>query len=179
MMPPRSMATIGKNSRLKTFEKLYFENYNLLCRSVYRFVKDEETSKDIVQEVFIKYWNRMHEMHIRESEIAYLQKSCINAALNYLKEVSRRKTRELSFTESSSKGASRPDDSFQTEETSKQIDSTIEQLPPTCREVFILSRYESKSYREIAEILDVSVNTVEKHIGKALKRLREVLKRPN
>lgn len=173
------MTTIGKNSRLKKFEKHYFENYNLLCRSVYRFVKDEETTKDIVQEVFIKYWRRINELHITESEIAYLQKSCINAALNYLKEISRRKTRELNFAEETGKDTSRPDDSFQTAETSNQIDATIEQLPPACREAFILSRHESKSYREIAEILDISVNTVEKHISKALKRLREVLNRSN
>jgi RNA polymerase sigma-70 factor (ECF subfamily) len=170
------MATIGKNSRLKTFEKLYFENYNLLCQSVYRFVKDEEATKDIVQDVFIKYWRRINELQITESEIAYLKKSCINAALNYLKEVTRRQTRELNFTEETGKDATRPDESYQNQETSSLIDTTIEALPPTCREAFILSRHEAKSYKEIAEILDISVNTVEKHIGKALKRLREVLR---
>lgn len=170
------MANFGKNSRLKTFEKLYFENYNLLCHSVYRFVKDEETTKDIVQDVFVKYWRRINELRITESEIAYLQKSCINAALNYLKEASRRQSRELNFAESAAKNASRPDDSYQTEETSRRIDAAIEQLPPVCREAFILSRYEAKSYKEIAELLDISVNTVEKHIGKALQRLREVLR---
>lgn len=170
------VASFGKKETLKNFEKLYFENYNMLCRSVYRFVKDEETTKDIVQEVFIKYWKRMNKMHITESEIAYLQKSCINAALNYLKEVTRRQSRELDFAESASKDTSRPDDSYQTWETSRAIDATIEALPPTCREAFILSRHEAKSYKEIAEILDISVNTVEKHIGKALKRLREVLR---
>jgi RNA polymerase sigma-70 factor (ECF subfamily) len=61
-------------------------------------------------------------------------------------------------------------------ETSRNIESAIDQLPPACRQAFLLSRYEEKSYKEIAEILHISVNTVEKHIGKALKKLREVLK---
>jgi RNA polymerase sigma-70 factor (ECF subfamily) len=171
------VASFGKDYKLKNFENIYFENYNLLCRSVYRFVKDEETTKDIVQEVFIKYWQRINELHITESEIAYLHRSCINAALNYLKELSRRQTRELSFAEDVNKAPSRPDDNYQTHETSRRIDAAIEDLPPICREAFILSRHEEKSYKEIAEILLISVNTVEKHIGKALRILREALRK--
>jgi RNA polymerase sigma-70 factor (ECF subfamily) len=170
------LASFGRKDTLKNFEKLYFEHYNMLCRSVYRFVKDEETAKDLVQEVFIKYWKRMHKMHITESEIGYLQKSCINAALNYLKEVARRQSRELDFAESAQKDATRPDESYHTEETSRLIDAAIEALPPVCREAFILSRHHLKSYKEVAEILDISVNTVEKHIGKALRSLREVFR---
>jgi RNA polymerase sigma-70 factor, ECF subfamily len=48
-------------------------------------------------------------------------------------------------------------------------------LPPICRQVFLLSRYEYKSYSEIAGLLNISVNTVEKHIGKALSILRNAL----
>ena len=172
------MNKFGKNSKLKSFEKLYFENYNLLCQTVYRFVKEEAATKDIVQEVFIKYWNRMNEIHITESEIAYLRRSSINGALNYLKEIERRGFRENRFAEDSSKNLSEnPESQLGYDETANLISSTIDQLPPACREAFILSRYEEKSYKEIAEVLSISINTVEKHIGKALKKLRETINR--
>jgi RNA polymerase sigma-70 factor (ECF subfamily) len=173
------MAFFEKKDTSETFKRLYFEYYAVLCRSVYRFVKDEEATKDIVQDVFIKYWKRLGEMQVLESEIAYLRKSCINAALNYLKEKERRDQRESHFAkeiDDSGDRSERPDMKYSLNETSRNIESAIDQLPPACRQAFLLSRYEEKSYKEIAEILHISVNTVEKHIGKALKKLREVLK---
>lgn len=172
------MATFGKNSKLKSFEKLYFDHYNMLCQTVYRFVKDEEATKDIVQEVFIKYWQRINELHISESEIAYLRKASVNAALNSLKEKERRGQRENQFAEDSDKNLSaRPDVRLGIKETSKNIEQAIDHLPPACREAFILSRHEGKSYKEISDILNISINTVEKHIGKALKSLKGLLGR--
>ena len=171
------MSKFGKKSQLKSFEKLYFENYSPLCRTVYRFVKEEAAAKDIVQEVFIKYWHRMREIRISESEIAYLRRASINAAINYLKEKERRGLRENRFAEDTTKNLSENTDAqLVFEETSGLITETIEQLPPACRQAFILSRYEEKNYKEIAEILSISVSTVEKHIGKALKILRSRLK---
>ena len=149
-----------------------------MYQTVFRFVKDEEATKDIVQDVFIKYWQRINELHISESETAYLRKACINSALNYLKETERRGQRENQFAGDSDKNISaRPDVTLGLKETSQNIENAIDQLPPACREAFILSRHEGKSYKEIAEILNISINTVEKQLGKALKTLREVIKK--
>lgn len=172
------MVRIGKNIKAEEFEKLYFENYAYLCRSMYRFVRDEEITKDIVQDVFLKYWQKIHALRITESPKAYLQRGCINQALNYLKEKERREDREQSYAHETSTladNANRPDHAYLTHETSATIDRTINQLPQACRNAFLLSRYELKSYKEIATLLNISVNTVEKHIGKALKKLREVI----
>jgi len=170
------MARLGKSRQLKIFEKVYFDNYNLLCQTVWRFVKDEEATKDIVQEVFVKYWQRINEIHITESEKAYLRRASINAAINYLKETERRDSRQLSFaSESQNKETDRPDAQLEFREASSKLQSAIDTLPPACRKVFLLSRHEGKSYKEIGEILSISINTVEKHIGKALKRLRKGL----
>lgn len=174
------MAPIGKKIKEEEFEKLYFENYAYLCQRIYRFVRDEEITKDIVQEVFLKYWQKIHELKIHDSPRAYLQKSCINQALNYLKEKERRGEREQTYAHeisTSSGNSNRPDSILQGNETSKNIDLAINQLPPACKTVFQLSRYELKSYKEIAKLLNISVNTVEKHVGKALKVLRAILKK--
>jgi RNA polymerase sigma-70 factor (ECF subfamily) len=174
------MTKTGKNIDDKAFEKIYFEYYSYLCQGMYRFVKDEEITKDIVQDVFMKYWQKIHEIRITESPKAYLYKACINESLNYLKEKERREAREHNYSSkhvASSRQSDQPDIQFLAEETSKGVDAAIDQLPQACRAAFLLSRHEQKSYKEIAKLLDISVNTVEKHIGKALKVLRKLVKR--
>lgn len=173
------MLTIGKNDRTAEFEKLYFENYSYLCRSIYRFVLDENITKDIVQDVFLKYWQKIHELTITESPISYLRKACIHQALNYLKERERRENRENVFATDTIKSGSesqQPDVKYEAAETSTTIQQAIEHLSPACKTAFLLSRHEEKSYKEIAALMSISVNTVEKHIGKALRILRAVLK---
>jgi RNA polymerase sigma-70 factor (ECF subfamily) len=170
------MVGFGKDIKLRDFEKLYFDHYGMLCQSIYRFVKNEEASKDIVQEVFVKFWKRQEELDDLESRAAYLRRACINAAINYLKERDRRQHRELRFAKDvSDESTDRPDQQLQTKETQKNINHAIDQLPSAPRNAFLLSRYESKSYKEIADILNISVSTVEKHMGKALKLLRKSL----
>jgi len=174
------MLNIGKNDTAAEFERLYFDNYTYLCQSTYRFVKDENITKDIVQDVFLKYWQKKDELRITESPIAYLRKACINQALNYLKEKERRENREIAFASDNKKGDSspdRPDIQYEATEISITIQLAIDRLPPACKNAFLLSRYEEKSYKEIATLLDISINTVEKHVGKALMILRKVLKK--
>jgi RNA polymerase sigma-70 factor (ECF subfamily) len=173
------MTQIGKHKKIVAFEKLYFENYANLCRRVFLFVWDEDITKDIVQDVFLKYWQKINELHIPESPEAYLYRACINQALNYIKEKERRENREQTFlSELSDNKANQPDMQYISSETTENIQKIIDHLPPACRNAFLLSRYEQKSYKEIASLLDISVNTVEKQIGKALKILREMLQKP-
>ena len=174
------MVKIGKFDKADEFEKLYFDNYTNLCQSVYRFVKDEDITKDIVQDVFLTYWQKIHELRINESVVYYLKKSCVNQALNYLKERERRENRENNFSKEvneSSSSNERPDTKYEAKELSNAIQQTIDDLPMACKNAFLLSRHEEKSYKEIATLLNISVNTVEKHIGKALKVLRKALKK--
>ena len=174
------MVKIGKHDKADEFERLYFDNYASLCQSVYRFVKDEDITKDIVQDVFLKYWQKIHELRISESALFYLKKSCVNQALNYLKERERRGNRENTFSKEVNDPAAsseRPDSKYEAKELSNAIQQTIDGLPVACRNAFLLSRHEEKSYKEIATLLNISVNTVEKHIGKALKILRKVLRK--
>ena len=172
------MPKIGPGKNMDEFEKVYFENYTYLCQSIYRFVRDEEITKDIVQDVFLNYWKKINELRIHESPKAYLKRACINQALNYLKETERRKNRESNYAEEINQSkniAERPDVKLMTGETSSNINNAIEKLPQACRTAFLLSRHELKSYKEIANLMNISVNTVEKHIGKALKILRKIL----
>lgn len=173
------MVKLGNRENANSFERLYFEYYTDLCKHIFRFTQDEDITKDIVQDVFIKYWQQNKEKVIFGSPSSYLRKACVNQALNYIKERDRRENREQVFAiekkDSSTPG--RPDDKMESEELADTIQSTIYNLPTMCKTVFLLSRYEEKSYKEIAAKLDISINTVEKHIGKALQKLRDKIKK--
>ena len=171
-MSPRS----PKNTD-KEFERLYFDHYSFLCQHIYRFVNDSDIARDIVQEVFVKYWQKVAQSGHVTSPLAYLRSACIRQALNHIKEVERRTIREQAFSEESQSEAKiqRPDRKLEVKEVAVAINKAIAELPNMCRTAFLLSRYEEKSYKEIADQLSISVNTVEKHIGKALRNLREAL----
>ena len=168
----------GDNISEAQFEKLFSDHYEDLCKSTYAIVNDPDTAKDIVQDVFLRIWRQRGNINPGDSFKAYLHRSCINQGLNYIKTYKRKIRREHLYVDRG-EGISREPEAERkliADDLSQRINTCISKLPPACKEVFLLSRYEEMSYKEIAQFLDISVNTVEKHIGKALKALRAVLK---
>ncbi len=159
------------------FEQLFKKYYAPLCGFAMKYVRDQEASHDIVQEVFYKLWNK-HENMKRDIEIKpYLYVATKNTSLNYLKTSARNiDVQEESFNNYFVEERTAEDD-IGFDEMKAKLQETIAALPPKCREVFVLSRYEDKSYKEIAAHLGISVKTVENQMGKALKRLRVGLSR--
>ena len=160
------------------FEKLFSDHYEDLCKSTFSIVNDPDTAKDIVQDVFLRIWRQRNNIAPGGTSKSYLYRSCINQALNYIKTYKRKIHREHLYVDRG-EGTSREPEAEKkliADELSQRINACINELPPVCKEVFLLSRYEEMSYKEIAQFLDISVNTVEKHIGKALKALRAVLR---
>ena len=105
---------------------------------------------------------------------SYLYRSCYNTALNFLKQ--QKQNTDIDTLEKPVAGGETAEKHLDLLETEAGILKAIEALPPKTRVVFSLSRFEEKSYKEIAEELDISIKSVEKHMGIALQRLRENLK---
>lgn len=152
------------------FEELYRANFKRLCAKAYRITLDRTAAEDIVQDAFLTLWKQKSaNVEFRE---AYLYRSVINGSLNHIK---KHKRLESLPDEPNLSIDQTPLTSLQSKELQEKIQTTINSLPPACREVFLLSRYEQMSYQEIASFLNISVNTVEKHIGKALLILRDAV----
>jgi len=140
-------------------------------------------AEDIVQDVYYELWKKRDELVMEEAIKFYLFRSIYTRTLNYLnsKSYTDRETFEQSTEGRIQKiylqsHASDQEDELIYKELQEQVNGAIASLPEQCRKVFILSRkYELKN-REIAEQLDISVKTVEKHISKALSLLRVSLK---
>lgn len=153
---------------------LFREHYEYLCRAVYRVLPRSEVAEDLVQEVFFELWRKRHSIQINTSFKAYLRRAAVNKTLNYIRDL-RLKTVDVEKAPEPASKLSEAPAIIEGKEIQESIDLAIDQLPERCRMVFVLSRFEEKSYKEIAEELDISVKTVENQISKALKLLRKSL----
>lgn len=159
----------------KKFEELFREHFVHLCNFAGQYVSDHDAAKDITQKVFINLWENRDKIDVRQSVISYLFTSVKNRSLNYLRDHKKYRSRILDL-DCSDVELSIPEESMEMEDLRRRIRATLDLLPEKCRVVFEMSRYEDKKYREIAEELNISQKTVEAHMSKAIKSLREQLK---
>lgn len=166
-----------KEGNQKVIQILFDTFYVSLCKTVNRIVHNTIITEDIVQDVFMKIWQKRGDLNIQISLKAYLHKMAINAALSHLRKKYNTSSIDDTSPQQMSKHAFKEVATQQMEfqELEIQVNDAINELPPKCREVFILSRYEEMSYKEIAQQMEISPKTVENQMSKALKHLRKKL----
>lgn len=160
---------------IQDIEYLFKEYYQALCVHAYRILNNTEVAEDIVQDVFMKLWNKKDQININTSVKSYLYKSTTNTALNYLEKnkVIVQSDEALEFEPN---GQVAPDLQMSAKQLKSRIDEAINNLPPKCKTIFILSRHEGMKYKQIADHLNISVKTVENQMSIALERIREHIK---
>ncbi len=157
----------------QAMKRLFEAYYQALCAYAFRWMNSHSAVEELVQDLFCDLWEKRGRNTEIQSVKAYLYRSVQNRCLSALRHQS---VREV-YAQSEIKrhlDADLASDmrDFELEDT---IQETLTNLPDQCRIVFEMSRFEGKKYREIAEALDISVKTVENHMGKALSRFRTVL----
>jgi len=159
----------------KSLELLFRSLYKPLYRFAMSYVKADEDAREIVQDAFVTLWEKRHTLDLSKSVKSYLSTTVRNKCLNHLRD-NRKFSRELLDLENLREEAAyeQPDNLVEREIRDK-INTSIEELPEKCREIFILSRYHHLKYQEIAGRLQISVKTVETQMSKALQHLRHRL----
>lgn len=165
-----------KNEPEKAFEQLFKSYYKPLCLTVSRIIPDQNQAKDIVQEVFADLWKRRDSFEPKTSIIAYLKRAAINKSLNHIRDY-KIKTEGIDDKTILTSTAANKQELIEAEQLENVINKCINALPERCRLVFILSRYESKTQKEIAHLMGISEKTVENQMTKALKTLRNSIKK--
>lgn len=158
------------------YKKLFHKYYDQLCFFTDQIVNENEASEEIVQDLFVNLWLKRSTLNITSSLKYYLYTACKNRAYNYLAKVNRRNMileQEIIFNAFST---DIPDSALINDELKVFLHTAINKLPSQAKKVFELKYLQMKKQREIAQILDISENTVEKHMGNALKQLRISLK---
>jgi len=169
------LVTLMKAGNSYAFEKLYFT----YCRKLYNFIfsicKNKEDSEGLVQFVFMKVWEKRTEIDTEQSFSGYIFRIAKNTLLNKIK----KKINERVYLDYL---LSRPEDlsnsvekNINFFELNLEIERLINNIPEKRRKVFLLSRMEGLTYREIADKLNISVNTVNTQISKSLEELRDRL----
>jgi len=165
-------------TRLKSNDKaalkdLFQLHHAGVCAAIFRIIKDRNTVEDLAQEVFLRFWQKRETINVSSSLQAYLRRMAVNEALGHLR---KKKMFEEEINNDTLAGAAPGvEHQYLHGELEEHIKMAIDVLPPRCRTVFQLSRFEELSYREIAEQLNISIKTVENQMGKALKILRKEL----
>lgn len=171
----QELITSLQNGDEQAMDVLFRRHYSSICRAVYRILKDSNLAEDIAQEIFLGLWKKREKLNISTSVPAYLKRAAVNKSLNFIRDQKVKFDDEEKMPDLTN-NQSTTQQQLEAEDLQKLINESIDLLPPKCRLVFTLSRFEEMSYQEIATKLDISIKTVENQISKALKFLRKALR---
>lgn len=154
------------------FKEIYNRYWSQLYSAAYRRVKLREVSQEIVQDIFTSLWIHRDELHVKTSLTGYLLTAVKYRVLNHFeKEMVRRNYRNL-ILNMPDQNPNLTEEAVFYEDLTRRLDQEVAQFSPKCKEVFELSRKSYKSNKEIADLMNISVKTVENHLTKALQILR-------
>ena len=159
----------------RAFEQVFKQHYKPLHAYAFTLLKDDAAAEEMVQNVFCKLWERQDGLHITGSIAAYLYRAVHNESLNYLKHQKVRTEHSLRVSYHMDGRGESATRTVRMKELEEKLRTALNELPEGCRTVFQLSRFEELKYSQIAEVLGISIKTVENQMGKALKLLRTQL----
>jgi RNA polymerase sigma-70 factor (family 1) len=155
------------------FTTLYNKYWEELFTRAARLIGNKEDAADIVQEIFLSLWNRRAALDINSSLSAYLFTSVRYQTIHYIeKNITRKEYVDLLSGLSEQYENTSPESALQAKELGETIQSAISRMPPKMKEVYLLSRQEGLTHNQIADRLNISEETVKKHIQHALQLIK-------
>ncbi len=178
-----NLLSLIQNNQDEAFQFLFKKYYSRLLAYAIRFVKEKEIAEDIIQEVFMSFWEKRQLLKsislssllfcmVRNASINYLKQKVLvdKFPIEYIENIDgEEKLYSLDFALSA-------DEETLYEELRKRIQEALSILPERSREIFLLSRFKGLKNKEIASKLEISTTAVEKHISKSLKKISSYLK---
>ena len=161
----------------QAFEKIYAYYHKRLRAFSETYTKSKELSEEVVEDVFVKLWCKREDVTQIRNLNVYLYTAIKHQSLNALSHEARRivtQSLEVSEFDQHSKEHT-PHDLLVTSELMQSVQGAIDSLPPRCRLIFQMVREDELRYKEIAEILQISVNTIDTQMAIAVKRLCSAL----
>jgi RNA polymerase sigma-70 factor (family 1) len=161
------------NGDAAAFTEIYERYWSRLLAYAMGVIRQQSDAEDIVQELFVSIWRRRRELHVERALSTYLYNSIRYLAIRHIEKNSTYSDylQRLGFW-IAGMGAPDVEADLHGRELQRQIDQLIQELPEKMREVFVLSRRQHLSYKEIAERLSISEETVRKQVYKSLQILR-------
>jgi len=159
----------------ESFEFLFKKYYLPLTRFAWRYVNSKAIAEELVQEIFTIIWEKRKDLDTTGSVRSYLYKSVRNLSINQLNHHELKNRYDRQWTSQRENPEITFHDEIREEQIRHAIATAIEELPPRSKMTYKLHRYDGLTYGEIAEVMEVSVKTVESQMTRTLKILRERL----
>lgn len=159
------------------FETIYKAYFRKLYTLSFRYLRDEAIAEELTNDVFMMLWENAGKLAINQSLGAYLSRSVINLSLTHLKKNQRLMDQNKNYL----KDLNPADDADQTDHATLyeskllMIESILKELPPQCRKIVLMSKYDKMKQQEIADQLGISIKTVKNHLTIAYDKIRVAL----
>ncbi|MBN1415970.1 MAG: RNA polymerase sigma-70 factor [Bacteroidales bacterium] len=171
----KTQVSLLKQGSSKAFEQLFIKYHKKLYQFCKKFIETSEEAENIVQSVFMEIWENHAGIDEEKSFSGYLFTIARNKIYNGIRKKINEKIYREYITGYDTDGEAEASDGLEVKQLSEMLDNLIESLPDRRKEIFLLSRNNGLTYREIAQQLNISENTVDTQIRNALDFLREEL----
>lgn len=164
----------------RAYEDLFFQYYSRLCGFAVKIVGSNELAKDCVQEVFLKIWRNRKNWEVNYSLSVYLYRAVRNQALNKVEKWrTKREYTQQYYEEGFYKKEEASQLSIEKNKLIEEVWKVVAEMPDRRRMVFELHKRHGLSYKEIAEVMEITRKTVENHMGRALQDIRDKVSHNN
>lgn len=165
-----------KRGNAEAYDALFLKYYKMLCVNAYFYVEEEEEAKELVQQFFVEFWEKRTYLHLEGDIKGYLYQAVKNKCLNRLRKwENEQKLAERLQTETCR--IAEEEDREVIENIYEMLDKALHELPMQRREALTMVYMQDKRYRDAAQTMGISINSLKTHLKLGLKNLRERLKK--
>lgn len=158
------------------YKEIFFTYYTPLLRFAQTFVDDRQSAEEIVSDVMMKIWEKRKGLPSISNLRVYLYISTKNTALNYLAKQKKVEIVSIEYLNLDfPSNTLNPEQLMISAEMMRRINNAINSLPPRCKLVFKLVKEDGLPYKEVADILDISIKTIDSQLAIALRKISEAI----
>ena len=166
---------IAKENDHQSFRQLFNYYYEKLFRVAFHFVKSDYIAEEVISELFINLWKKRNDLVDIRNIDTFLYYSTKNKSIDYLRKIKRSKVVPIELAGEKSSAGTDPEAIMIEDEFRSKVNASILSLPPKCQLIYRMVKEDGLKYSEVADLLEISIKTVEFHMGNALKKLRKDL----
>ncbi|PRD47255.1 RNA polymerase sigma factor [Sphingobacterium haloxyli] len=166
-----------KQDSSAAFNQLYSKYAPVLYQRLLRLLKNPESVEEILQDVFLKLWNKRKEIIPDKGFKAFIYRMVDNMAIDLFRKIGRDKALQLELWAASISFCVSTEEHLFNKEKTRMVQEAIQSLSPKRREILIQCKFEDKSYKEVAEMMGISVSTVSNQLVSAMKDIKAYIVR--
>lgn len=164
-----------KQDSIAAFNQLYSKYAPVLYQRLLRLLKNPESVEEVLQDVFFKIWNKREEIIPEKGFKTFIYRIADNMAIDLFRKIGRDKALQLELWAASISFYLHTEEHVLDKEKARIVQDAIQSLPPKRRDILMQCKFEEKSYKEVAEMMGISVSTVSNQLVSAMKDVKEYI----